>query len=87
MFARLSTITLVVTLFAGAIAAPMEYKYEQCNGGQVQCCNSVGTKESLYPEHKRLLTLVGVKNDDVTGLVGIGCYAVKAAALGSSSQW
>jgi Fungal hydrophobin len=89
MFARLSAVALIATLFAGAIAAPAgnEYEYESCNGGEVQCCNSAQTTESMKWEHKTLLSILKIDIGDVTGLVGVGCSGVNVAGIGGGSKW
>ncbi|KAH6899212.1 hydrophobin-315 [Coprinopsis sp. MPI-PUGE-AT-0042] len=86
MFARLSVIALVATLFAGVMAAPTEYEYESCNGGEVQCCNSAQTKESMTWEHKTLMSILKIDIGDVTGLVGVGCSGVNVAGIGGGSK-
>ncbi|KAH6919135.1 hydrophobin-315 [Coprinopsis sp. MPI-PUGE-AT-0042] len=87
MFARLSTVVLAFTLFAGALAAPTEIEYEQCNGGTVQCCNSTHETKNFSQEAKGFLAnLLDVDVKQVTAGLGLGCSGVKVLAVGGGNS-
>ncbi|TFK24615.1 hydrophobin-315 [Coprinopsis marcescibilis] len=89
MFARLSTIIVAASVFAGALAAPSGTKYqvesEQCNGGQVQCCNSVQQANNLDYYTGALLGLLQIDVKQLTGSVGATCTALNVVGVGASA--
>ncbi|KAH6919235.1 hydrophobin-315 [Coprinopsis sp. MPI-PUGE-AT-0042] len=89
MFARLSVVALAFALVASVSAAPTpetEFEFETCNGGDVQCCNSVKEANALDHTTKGLLGLVGIDINTITAQVGLSCSSVNALALGGGSK-
>ncbi|KAH6919250.1 hydrophobin-315 [Coprinopsis sp. MPI-PUGE-AT-0042] len=89
MFARLSVVALALALVASVSAAPTpetEYEVQTCNGGTVQCCNSVQEANSVEHTHKGLLGLLGIDIKTITGQVGLSCSSISALALGGGSK-
>ncbi|KAH6919152.1 hydrophobin-251 [Coprinopsis sp. MPI-PUGE-AT-0042] len=87
MFARLSTVVLAFTLFAGVLAAPTEIEYEQCNGGTVQCCDTTQDTKNFNQEAKSFFSsLLAVEVKQFTGAIGVECTGVKVLAGGGSSS-
>ncbi|KAH6919153.1 hydrophobin-315 [Coprinopsis sp. MPI-PUGE-AT-0042] len=86
MFARLSTVVLAFTLFAGALSAPTEIEYEQCNGGTVQCCNTTQDTKNFNQEAKGFLaSLLAVDVRQITAAIGVKCTGVNVLAAGGGS--
>ncbi|KAF8893177.1 fungal hydrophobin-domain-containing protein [Gymnopilus junonius] len=54
----------------------------QCNTGPVQCCNNVGSAESLGVNG--LLGLLGIAVDPITAILGVDCTSVVGIANGNS---
>ncbi|KAG2021260.1 hydrophobin-251 [Coprinopsis cinerea AmutBmut pab1-1] len=88
---RVSALFVSAALFAGALAAPMpggtEYEFEQCNGGEIQCCNSTKSVQSLEWTTKSLLGLLGIDLKQITGLVGTECTSLNVLGIGGGSKW
>ncbi|TFK22686.1 fungal hydrophobin [Coprinopsis marcescibilis] len=88
MFARATAVLAAFTLFTAALAAPggnTETEFEQCNGGKVQCCNSVQEANSLSAPMKALLGVLKVDVTQLTGQVGVTCTGVNVIGLGGPS--
>ncbi|KAH6919136.1 hydrophobin-251 [Coprinopsis sp. MPI-PUGE-AT-0042] len=87
MFARLSTVVLAFTLFAGALAGPTKIEYEQCNGGIVGCCDSIQDTKNLNQQQKGLLAnLLEIDVNQLTGIVGVECSGVNVLAVGGGNS-
>ncbi|EAU80639.1 hypothetical protein CC1G_10206 [Coprinopsis cinerea okayama7 len=87
MFARLTSALLAFTLVSAVVAGgPKSVEYEQCNGGEIQCCNSVQQSNSLDSSLTKLLGLLKVDIKQITGQVGVGCTAVNVLGVGGGSS-
>ncbi|TFK17393.1 fungal hydrophobin, partial [Coprinopsis marcescibilis] len=67
-----------------APGGPSSTEFSQCNGGQVQCCNSVQQADNLSAPIAGLLGVLGVKVAQLTGQVGVTCTGVNVIGLGAS---
>ncbi|PPQ89201.1 hypothetical protein CVT25_001270 [Psilocybe cyanescens] len=85
MFARASAVfTLALPILAAASAVPRnDGPSNQCNTGQLQCCNS--TQSATSSSIAGLLSLLGVVVGSVTGLVGVTCSPISAVGVGGNS--
>jgi hypothetical protein len=76
------------TLALGAILAaangPPSGQSNQCNTGSAQCCNSTGSASD--PAIAKILSLVGVNAQDVTGIVGVTCSPITVVGT-SGTSW
>ncbi|EAU82003.1 hydrophobin-315 [Coprinopsis cinerea okayama7 len=90
MFARLSTALLAFTLATAVVAAPggrpSEVEYEQCNGGEIQCCNSYQKADSLDYNTSKLLGLLNIDVKQITAGVGLTCTGINAVGIGGGSS-
>ena len=87
MFARVSTVVAAFALFAGALAAPGGYENQQCNGGEIRCCESTQDSKSFSEEYKGLIAqLAQVDVKQVTGTIGVQCSSVNVLALGGGPK-
>ena len=89
MFAKLSTTLLALAFVSGVIAGghPSEVEYEQCNGGTVQCCNSVQDSKNMDQSVEKVITGLGINVNQLTGMVGVSCTGVNVLAVGGGSSW
>ncbi|KAF9450196.1 fungal hydrophobin [Macrolepiota fuliginosa MF-IS2] len=82
-----SKIALFVTsaFVLAAVAAPggPANVGDQCNVGQINCCNSV--QESSNTGIQSLLGLLGVALGSVTGQVGLVCDPISVIGVGGNS--
>ncbi|KAF8057422.1 hydrophobin-251 [Lyophyllum atratum] len=80
MFARASAFLLALPLLAAALPhAPTN----QCNTGEVHCCNSM--QDAQDENMSGLLGLLGVSVQDITGQVGLNCSPISAIGLAGNS--
>ncbi|KAF5327499.1 hypothetical protein D9619_004141 [Psilocybe cf. subviscida] len=65
--------TVAVTTLAAAIPSPSN----QCNTGSLECCQSVQTGQSVSSGSlATLIFILGIKEQDLTGLVGVTCSPI-----------
>ncbi|PPQ96840.1 hypothetical protein CVT26_006009 [Gymnopilus dilepis] len=55
-----------------------------CNTGPVQCCNNVGSAESLGVTS--LLSLLGIAVDPITAILGLDCNPISVIGAGRDSS-
>ncbi|EAU86723.2 hypothetical protein CC1G_06484 [Coprinopsis cinerea okayama7 len=84
MFSKVITTISLCALFLGVSAAPSDSN--QCNGGQVQCCNKVQDSKSLDAGVKGLLGVLNIDLSQLTGQVGVTCTAVNVVGVGGGSH-
>ncbi|KAF9461123.1 fungal hydrophobin-domain-containing protein [Collybia nuda] len=92
MFARISSLFMfllfALPLLAAASAVPRTDSpppVDQCNTGDIQCCNSVQSATNLSNPVALLLGLLGVVVGDITGLIGVTCSPLTIIGGGGSS--
>ncbi|RXW17017.1 hypothetical protein EST38_g8829 [Candolleomyces aberdarensis] len=90
MIARIFAVLAASSVFLAASAAPAPGGHggsvDQCNGGQVSCCNQVSEVSSVDKSTSILLSLIGVDVGSLTGLVGSNCSPISALAIGSGAS-
>ncbi|TFK22677.1 fungal hydrophobin [Coprinopsis marcescibilis] len=90
MIARVAYAALALAFAGAALAAPHgdehSTTYSQCNGGQVQCCNSVQESNALDAPLKGVLGVLNVDITQLTGQVGVTCTGVNVIGLGGSTS-
>ncbi|TFK22675.1 fungal hydrophobin [Coprinopsis marcescibilis] len=89
MIARVASALFALALAGSAIAAPTDTtttNFSQCNGGEVQCCNSVQNSNKLSLPMHGLLGVLGVDVSQLSGLVGASCTGVNAIGLGGGAS-
>ncbi|EAU84964.1 hypothetical protein CC1G_04060 [Coprinopsis cinerea okayama7 len=89
MFARLSSVIVVCTLAASAMAAPSSQTGDAIacgNGGTLQCCNTVESSNNLSGALAGLLTLLGVDISKLTGQVGASCTGINVIGVGGGTS-
>ncbi|EAU80707.1 hydrophobin-251 [Coprinopsis cinerea okayama7 len=87
MFARLTSALLAFTLVSAVVAGGHKnVDYQQCNGGKIQCCNSVQDSKSLDQSLTKLLGLLKVDVKQITGQVGTGCTSLNVLGVGGGSS-
>ncbi|TFK28605.1 hydrophobin-315 [Coprinopsis marcescibilis] len=88
MIARVASAIFALALVGAASAAPhgseSSTTYSQCNGGEVQCCNTVQESNSLSAPLKSLLSVLEIDITQLTGQVGASCTGVNVIGLGAS---
>ncbi|KAF8069836.1 hydrophobin-251 [Lyophyllum atratum] len=82
MFARASAFLLALPLLAAALpgVAPAA---DQCNTGDIQCCNS--TQNPLDPNVAELLGLLSIVASGVKGQVGLDCNPIQVIGVAGNS--
>ncbi|KAF9003047.1 fungal hydrophobin-domain-containing protein [Cyathus striatus] len=73
-----SKVAIVVSALVLAVSAG-----QQCNTGDMQCCNSV--KEASSPSIAGLLGALGIAVGSITGQVGVTCSPITAIGAGGNS--
>ncbi|TFK23998.1 fungal hydrophobin [Coprinopsis marcescibilis] len=58
----------------------------QCNGGQVQCCNKSQSANNLDNSTKTLLAGLNIDVSKLSGNVGVSCTAVNVVGAGGGSK-
>ncbi|EAU81875.2 hypothetical protein CC1G_06086 [Coprinopsis cinerea okayama7 len=87
MFARLTSTLFALAAVSAVFAAPGATT-EQCNGGEVQCCNSVQDANNLDSSVKKIITgLLHLDLKQITGQVGVTCTSVNVLGIGGGSSW
>ncbi|KAF8061866.1 hydrophobin-251 [Lyophyllum atratum] len=81
MFARAAVFLFALPLLAAA--TPDRYPSEQCNTGEIQCCN--GTQNPLDPNVAELLGLLGVVASGIRGQVGLDCNPIQVIGVAGNS--
>ncbi|KAG2021026.1 hydrophobin-251 [Coprinopsis cinerea AmutBmut pab1-1] len=86
MFARLTSTLFALAAVSAVFAAPGATT-EQCNGGEVQCCNSVQDANNLDSSVKKIITgLLHLDLKQITGQVGVTCTSVNVLGIGGGSS-
>ncbi|GLB40806.1 putative hydrophobins [Lyophyllum shimeji] len=80
MFARAAA-AFLLTLPLLAIAGG--HPTNQCNAGELQCCNSV--QDAKSKDIAGLLSVLGLVAQAVTGQVGVTCNPISGIAIGGNS--
>ncbi|PPQ78118.1 hypothetical protein CVT24_006419 [Panaeolus cyanescens] len=77
--AAISTASLAVASPTGGSSSPSN----QCNTGELQCCNSLQAANSSAISG--LLGLLGIVVGDITALVGVNCSPISVIGIGGNS--
>ncbi|KAF5365947.1 hypothetical protein D9758_006729 [Tetrapyrgos nigripes] len=67
------------------LAAATPVRRDQCNTGDIQCCQSVQDSKNLDYTALGLLGLLGVVVGDITAQVGVTCSPISAVGVGGNS--
>ncbi|KAF9456413.1 hydrophobin [Collybia nuda] len=82
MFSKVAILaTLTLALSVAAAPSGKEYK---CNTGKAYCCNS--THESKSAEGTKMLALLGVATQNISGTFGQGCSPLTGVGIGGGAS-
>lgn len=80
MLAKLTLILPVLASFAATVAAD-----NNCNTGDIHCCNEAHDADSV--EGRRLLLQHGLAGKGITGQIGSTCSPITVAGVGAGNKW
>ncbi|KAI6144925.1 hydrophobin 2 [Pisolithus tinctorius] len=87
MFPRLAVV-IAASFAVLAAATPVEVRGDsgdsQCNGGTINCCNSV--QDASSSSVTSLLGLLGLSAGSITGQVGLNCSPLTVIGVGSGAS-
>lgn len=83
MFSKVA-ILATLSIALSVAAAPSGNEYE-CTTGQAYCCNS--TAQSQSEAGSKILAIVGLTAQGLTGMVGETCSPTTIVGLGKGASW
>ena len=86
MFARALAFSTAASLFVFASASPSPggSSTQQCDAGEIYCCNSAHEIKTADEKFLAALQLVGIDVSDLTGTIGVKCSPLHVLAVGGN---